>query len=451
MGNLCSIFHKKFARLYEITGNYNKAIFLDKCIYWWQISTYTLNNDNMIWFTRSIEEMAKELSLSETTIGRYLNEFVEKKLLDKTCKLSSAKKGNVFEVKKRLYIHVTDTLLALTQELSNVEKIKNTQKSSFFTQDDDIENANLTSSLNKDKDYNIYVNNNTVSDVSSVNNLKPSKNIQTLYPKYKIEDTINGLLNEREVNYIKGMMHNLKKQHQVNFSNPEQTFAEIVFSITQESQLKGIEGFQHKVNIIAKLIKSKSFRTPKGFFNHAHFSKAFKEQIEERDTSKNTLINQANIEFSHLEKRIEIMDENYVNTLNEFKEYLFYDKKDLLSEDLKELFYLKLHQLCFDKETLLAQLKSLSTILHFEIPKVGTKSYEALIQSFELTENKLKSIHCVMSFIEKDCEKITLQYPKDTQFVPLSQKYKNLLQSYHDILSQKLNRLTHSLFDERAA
>ena len=30
MGNLCSIYHAHFDKLFHLTGNYNKAVFLDK-------------------------------------------------------------------------------------------------------------------------------------------------------------------------------------------------------------------------------------------------------------------------------------------------------------------------------------------------------------------------------------------------------------------------------------
>jgi hypothetical protein len=50
MNNLSAIHHVNFDLLHELTNNYNKATLLDKLIYWWQISKFTLD-DEKIWFT----------------------------------------------------------------------------------------------------------------------------------------------------------------------------------------------------------------------------------------------------------------------------------------------------------------------------------------------------------------------------------------------------------------
>ncbi|MGQ3890324.1 hypothetical protein ACQUW5_15090 [Legionella sp. CNM-1927-20] len=34
MGNLCSIFHAHFGKLVDYTRSHNKAVFLDKCIFY---------------------------------------------------------------------------------------------------------------------------------------------------------------------------------------------------------------------------------------------------------------------------------------------------------------------------------------------------------------------------------------------------------------------------------
>src|SRR3989338_852326 len=98
MKNLSSINHQSFERLFELTNSYNKATLLDKLIYWWQISTFTLPNSPHIWFTRSREQIAEESKLSLRTIDRYINEFNNEGLIEKTNKLL---------LKKHLYIRIT--------------------------------------------------------------------------------------------------------------------------------------------------------------------------------------------------------------------------------------------------------------------------------------------------------------------------------------------------------
>ena len=269
MGNLCSIYHDHFDKLFHLTGNYNKAVFLDKCMFWWQISKYTLG-DEKIWFTRQITEMAKELNLSISSVNRYLKEFRLLGLIETKNKLYS---------KKHLYIRVTEKLLNYIGMTSPKK-----QDCISLKQNDIIENINLTVSIYKDKDCNLVINN-TVSQLDAVNNYEtqPNKNIQSLYPTYAIEDIIGERLTVREKNYIKGMMHNLQKHNGLAWSAPEQLFAEIVFTILNAEQLQGINNFNHRVQIIAKLLRQKKWLTPKGFYNHSDFGAPFRKQVAKTD------------------------------------------------------------------------------------------------------------------------------------------------------------------------
>lgn len=289
MGNLCSIYHAHFDKLVTLTNSHNKAVFLDKCLFWWQISKYTLG-DEKIWFTRSIENIANELTLSISTINRYLNEFRKKGLIETKNKLLN---------KKHLYIRITDKLLLLisqnkgnTPVVNNIEDITDDKKENpkciFLAQHDIIENLNLNVSIYKDKDINILVNNNTVSQPLAVNNLNPKTYLKFNYPTFPIETIIGERLSTKEKNYIKGMMHNLQKQNGVSLSSPEQLFAEIVFTILNEEQLQGINNFNHRVQIIAKLLREKRWLTPKGFFNHADFGAPFRKAPSKTDKQINS-------------------------------------------------------------------------------------------------------------------------------------------------------------------
>lgn len=286
MGNLCSIFHAHFDKLVALTNSHNKAVFLDKCIFWWQISKYTLG-DEKIWFTRKLSEIAKELSVSERSISRYLEEFEEKGLLERVCKLSASNKNDSFKVTKSLYIRVTDKLLALLQlpkQPNNTLSLK--KDCSFSTQHGDIDKDNLAVSIYKDKDDNT-INNTTVRQTGNVNNLKinpiktqPEPNQQS----YAIEKIIGEQLEPRLKNYIKGMLKNIQTQHAIQISNPEQLFAEVVFSVlNKENQLIGIEDSHHRVNIIAKLLRARLWETPKGFYNHWDVGQLFQQKRKTKE------------------------------------------------------------------------------------------------------------------------------------------------------------------------
>lgn len=311
MGNLCSIYHAHFDKLFHLTGNYNKAVFLDKCIFWWQISTYNLGDEN-IWFTRQISEMAKELNLSISSVNRYLKEFRNLGLIETKNKLYK---------KKHLYIRITEKLLKCLGAI-----LPKTNKCLDLDQDDIIENVNLSVSIYKETDSN-YVNNNTVSNACAVNNLKT--NISLFYPTFPIEEIIGERLNIREKNYIKGMMHNLQKYHGLNFSSPEQLFAEITFSLLNKEQLQGINNFNHRIQIIAKLLREKRWCTPKGFYNHSEFGNVFKKVTTKNRPQLAQLTTQSKIE---LEKNIQAIQLEF-SAQNQFA----FGEKRVLSDALEHV------------------------------------------------------------------------------------------------------------------
>jgi DNA-binding MarR family transcriptional regulator len=289
MVNLSSINHTNFARLHDITNNYNKATLLDKLVFWWQISTYTLD-DGRIWFTRSLSQIADESKISKRSVERYLHDFEEAGFIEKTNRLYK---------KKNLYIRITEKLLALIGTTTNVKHIDPTKKVSkseinqqkepsgslFLTQIGDTNSANLAVSIYKDQD-NKSINNNTVSLPHIVNNIKINHQLpqNPRYPSYPIEKQIGERISEQFKNYIKGTMQNLKTQHQLVFSNPEQLFAEIVFSVLNvQNQFPGILDNHHRINLIAKLLREKQWRTPKGFYNHWDIGQTYKLKLEKLD------------------------------------------------------------------------------------------------------------------------------------------------------------------------
>ncbi len=317
MNYLSSINHNNFSRLHELTNNYNKATLLDKLIYWWQISTFTLPNSPHIWFTRSRERIAEESKLSLRTIDRYLNEFTKEGLIEKTNKLF---------IKKNLYIRITDKLLltiglsnqAVTDTIKNITPIKAhpeltkepfTKESSCkeIKQLGSIDIANMAVSIYKEQDNNLT--NSTVRGNGNVNNFE-KKLIQPItpnttknnYPQYPIEKIIGEQLTPQFTNYIKGTIHNLKTQHNLKTSSPEQLYAEIVFAVlNKQHQFIGISDNIHRVNLIAKLLRENRWRTPKGFYNHSDIGKHFQkvepekkfivDNVGERGVLYNTAIN----------------------------------------------------------------------------------------------------------------------------------------------------------------
>jgi len=279
MENLSTIFHDKHNKLLEVTrNNHNKAMLLSKLIYMWQISKFTLN-DEAIWFTRSRSQIASEAKLSIRSLDRYLNEFTKTGLIEKVNRLCG---------KKRLYIRITEKLINIVQYPSSktLQDLKEQPASATLcadtqhtnrknlVQNGKIDPAKLAVSIYKDKDLNFI--NDTVSAHVIVDKHKNTPTVQSIYPTYAVEKLIGERIDERSKNYIKAVMQNLQEQHGVKSSSSEQIFAEIVFTVTNSEQLPNVQTFEHRMQIIAKLMRERRWKTPKGFFNHADYANSFK-------------------------------------------------------------------------------------------------------------------------------------------------------------------------------
>lgn len=298
--NLSSVHHASFGRLHEITSNYNQATLLDKLIFWWQISNYTLEDGNK-WFTRSITQIAEDSRLSKRSVERYLKVFEANGYIEKTTRLYR---------KKNLYIRVTNKLLSLIggQDVNQVPSVgkgeskaaqeKHTSSTPcLFTEHNGVTgHANLAVSIYKEKDCNI-LNNNTVNETDTVsfedNPLQTPETKEVLtetsstepakYPTYAIEKHIGERLPETTKNYIKGTMKNLNTQHQIAFSNPEQVFSEVVFSLLNvDKQFPGISDMHHRMNLIAKLMRENRWCTPKGFYKHWDIGQIYQQKQEKQ-------------------------------------------------------------------------------------------------------------------------------------------------------------------------
>ena len=279
--SLSAINYEQLKKLESLTQNHLQAKLLDRFVYWWQFSRYSLN-DKQKWFTRSVKDMAEQTGISVRSIARYMNLFEKAGLIERRCVLFK---------KKNLYIRITEKLLRLLgkePKQTSLDTVKSEQNLNNLPNEGSNNNAPVAVSYIRCKEQ-IIKTNSTVSQNGSVNNsdeLTKNPSIQANTEKkedseYKIEKDIGERLTSRFKNYIKGVLNNLQSQHNVIFSNPDKVFAEVVFAVTHESdQLKGITNPHHRMNIIAKLIREKRWKTPKGFYNHWDIGKLFRERDE---------------------------------------------------------------------------------------------------------------------------------------------------------------------------
>ena len=380
MPNLSAINHINFARLHELTNNYNKAILLDKLIFWWQISTYTLD-DGKIWFTRCLNQISEESKISKRSVERYLQEFEASGIIEKTNKLYK---------KKNLYIRITEKLLIMLGEpiksseqpnKSTINQQKSQPKSLFLKQVGDTNPANLAVSIYKDQDSNSLTNS-TVRQPSIVDNSKinPQKPQNSSYPTYPIEKEIGERVTERFKNYIKGTMRNLQTQHNLSFSKPDQLFAEIVFSVLHvQNQFPGVSNAHHRVNLIAKLLRQKQWRTPKGFYNHWDIGQSYKLKLEKQEKEQQALKQN---EYDIQDKLLNVSNTYNKQRLNNFSpsvnKYQIQEKLKPLKSEYSEILSL----IAIEAANLNVMKKQ-----HLKIPKIIT------IEVINNANNKLSKLY----------------------------------------------------------
>lgn len=279
-------------KLIGLTSNYNKAVFLDKCLFWWEISKYKLD-DNKVWFTRTINEIAHEIKISERSVSRYLQEFESRGYIEKRCKLSASNKKG-FSVKKRLYIRITtklENILNISREADD-KKIGDPCVNYTLARNGNINQDNLAQSIYKITNYNLLDNItvNSRNKLSTIDLFQDNKSDPYPLEKRMIASGISSSF----INKIKGMLINLHRHHKLQFSNPKQILAEVVFSVTQNNQWKDITDLQHRLNIIAKLLLKKRWRTPKGYYKYSAPKELCNSPISFNNNLRFDLINKEN-------------------------------------------------------------------------------------------------------------------------------------------------------------
>lgn len=213
-----AVHYRDFSSLLEITGSHKEAIFLDKIVFWFKTSTFNLprSSDSRIWFTRTYEQMSSEIKIPVSTLKRYMKKFDTLGLIERVQK----KVG--FNV--RAYFTVTEVLLSKIKKDTSKSNIKNLRKN------DTIENSKMKFSYNKDH-RNKIINTNFISEIKGNPNL---------------------------VEKVRMKLLSIAK----NISNPKQLQEEVLESISNPEYLSTATTFNHRINIILKLIRTGKWRSP---------------------------------------------------------------------------------------------------------------------------------------------------------------------------------------------
>jgi DNA-binding Lrp family transcriptional regulator len=303
--NLCSIFHARFKRLREIIPNVKQAQLLDYILLGWQTSNYKLKDSEHKWFMKEYKIIVEETGLSLSTLKRYIKELKEDGLIECKQALFSRSTEFGFEVKKANYIAITPKLLSLLQQdksilTKDVNKSEIT-KESITNEAEIIENEfykcsnlnknELTEELNLSRSYirDLYLSlNNNINSQNFVKNVNNEESLRANTLLLTIKKTLYSDIKEEIPDEIKNLVFgtfvNLVKKHKVILSSPKQVVAEYIFAlINYDFFLKNVDCIKHRNNILAKLLKTNAWKTPKGFYNHFYLGENFKEKSKIRE------------------------------------------------------------------------------------------------------------------------------------------------------------------------
>ena len=258
-----AIHYGEFKPLIEIAGNPRKALFLDKILFWFKKSRFTLprSNSNDIWFTRTYEQMHQETNIPISTLKTYMKEFTDRGLIERVQK----KVG----IAVRAYFRATEQLLThIKIGQGNTQKSKgirqsSTQEKKNFEQNCTIKNTKTILSINKDQNINI-VNNITCSQVSE----KQGKLFNLPEKVQNLFSQIGERLENDQKASLWGAIINLQKQDSLSF-NPLELTAWFAFSlIHSDHQMKTAQTFKKRLNTLALLMREGRYRKPIGFHTH---------------------------------------------------------------------------------------------------------------------------------------------------------------------------------------
>ena len=310
MGNLCSIFHSRFKNLIKVIPSTRKAQLVDYIILGWQTSTFKLKGSDQKWFMKPYTQIVEDTGIPKSTLERYIKElhddgFIERRqaLYSRTTSLGE------FEVKKGTYIYITEKLLALINpsesvirvQVTNTADIHNDPNDSY--QDNSLHLAHIQPTCSNDEKNEgidpLILRESYIRDLypSFLNNIILKKlthsvdkpQLQGLSQQFEtIQQVLYSEIKEEIPAEVKklvlGTFFNLTFTHQKHFSLPKQVVAEYLFALLNvEFYLPQVHCFKHRNNILSKMIRSNSWKTPKGFYKHFYLGQNFKDQQELRE------------------------------------------------------------------------------------------------------------------------------------------------------------------------
>lgn len=301
MGNLCSIFHSRFKHLIQIIPSPRKAQLMDYILLGWQTSKYKLKKSDQKWFMKHYDEIIEDTGIKRSTLGRYIKEFVDEGLIVRRHALySRTSECSEFAIRKGTYMHPSDKLLHLlkpeekTQPVLEETSDKPTHNPSNDDLNDDIKPSECSNIAANERTDSLKMSEPYIRDLytSSFNNISRKKtglsvdnsDLKKLISQYEtmqqwVEREIKEEISTEVKKLVLGTFFNLSFKDKLKLSSPEQVVAEYFYALTNvEYYLPEVTCFKHRNNILAKILRNKDWRTPKGFYNRFYLGLSFKEK-----------------------------------------------------------------------------------------------------------------------------------------------------------------------------
>lgn len=280
-----AIHYSQFEPLLNLTNNYKKAAFLDKIIYWYKTSTWTLpgSDTTEVWFTRTYEAMSKELKTPTSTLKGYMKEFTEAGYIERVRKKFHNNVHAFFRVTPNLF-RLLGTTVDNNKPITSISSepmtdIQPVQKN--LAQTHTSRNLETGRAYNKDNYLKGNVNNITLCDFGGGITANP---ISEIPPEYQnVSQAIGERLQLRQKKFLIGAIENTISQNKISLSiSKSELFAQMAYEILNKNMLKTAKTFSNRVNSVAKMLREGRWNTPWGFHKYFDVGRHFKAAQEKR-------------------------------------------------------------------------------------------------------------------------------------------------------------------------
>ncbi|MFJ1269362.1 hypothetical protein ACD661_12410 [Legionella lytica] len=232
-------------------------------------------------------QIVADTGIPLSTLERYIRELNEEGFITRRQALySRTKEQGEFEVKKGTYICITNKLLSLlavevpAETLPEQPESKKETKCLKSTLNEGSESLNMRelyiSDLYKKSLNNVIFKKRTF-------HVDKNQNQRLIQQFNCIQELLFSEIKEEIPDEVKkmvsGTFFNLTFEHHKLFSTPKQLVAEYLYALLNvDFYMPNTHCFKYRNNILSKLVRTNTWRTPKGFYKHFYLGQNFDDQ-----------------------------------------------------------------------------------------------------------------------------------------------------------------------------